>query len=1005
MGMPSLPPDLPPLRIEVRDSALVRQAVIDDFTRFDVSMVFNSVGHWQMELPSNCKSLDTLLQPGAGILLLRDDTGEVWFSGGIEEVTESFDSSGSVYMIRGRDDNGLLADRLALPNPAQEVYSEAVLQDNPAGFWRMNDTLTDAGQQTTDWSGNLRHMICPGAPSFPTSGRAGALQTDGDRSYFWTGVLQYLYRFHDAGLLFNTGQSITLECWAKFTDLAAFRMLIAKGTDTGPVQNYRLGVQTDGAFSFAYSSAGITAHIFSTAAGVITPGVWYHLAATYTYGTPASAHLYVNGKTVTGGWISGTGAQPPDQATDATYLGTRAGGGSFMSGSLDEVAIYRAALSAARVEAHYRAGIREESYVGSVIVDRPSRYYRLGEAAGANAFDSSGNVVTAAYSATGMTIGQPGAIMDSDYAAYFDGLSGMVTAPVLPSLLQWTIEAWIRRDGNQAGANSVISDIHPAQVNFTLSFTPGTGNLYAGFYLASIGWRETPATFIPDREWTHVVGTYNGSRLSLYKNGVLVSFLDVVATLISGGAGIRIGRRWDAPEYFKGHIDEVAIYPTALSPTRIAAHYASRIAGFDVRSGTVEAVMRGYVDANAGPSAIANRRITGLALGTYNTLGATITEQARYATLLDLLRLLAVKGEDGSNLIRNPGFELDTTGYGGFQSRIDRVIHTARFGIASCRVVSTDVVFTGVYFDGRSFGAYPISVLPGVQYTFGLYARLGSAGSKNMTLGIEWKTSADAAISTSSLGVILTSTSWQRFSITATAPGTAARVILHFYTNNAAQGVFDLYTDGWQFLVGRAYQDLTPLGFQLRHDLATSRLVFDVYWPRDRRPEAIYSPTLQNIYGYEHVRPAPEANVIYMGGAGVLTGRMVSVASDTDSIATWGRREVFRDRRDASDQTILAQSAQQELNEHASRETIEIDPMPTEGLVYGADYQLGDRVSVRSRAGLALEQVVHQVDIEISADGGVRVIPHIGPPSILDPDSGRSQLDSIDERINRLEAT
>jgi len=65
-----------------------------------------------------------------------------------------------------------------------------------------------------------------------------------------------------------------------------------------------------------------------------------------------------------------------------------------------------------------------------VLGDGPAAYYRLDEASGTAAHDSSGNGNVGTYSTAGVSYGISGAISnDSDPAASFNGSSGQVTIP------------------------------------------------------------------------------------------------------------------------------------------------------------------------------------------------------------------------------------------------------------------------------------------------------------------------------------------------------------------------------------------------------------------------------------------------------------------------------------------------------------------------------------------------------------------------------------------------
>ncbi len=70
-------------------------------------------------------------------------------------------------------------------------------------------------------------------------------------------------------------------------------------------------------------------------------------------------------------------------------------------------------------------------------------------------------------------------------------------------------------------------------------------------------------------------------------------------------------------------------------------------AAYDVRSGPAETVIKGYVNANAGPGAAVARRVSGLTVEGDGRRGQTITGRARFHTLLPFIQALAVQGGVG----------------------------------------------------------------------------------------------------------------------------------------------------------------------------------------------------------------------------------------------------------------------------------------------------------------------------------------------------------------------
>jgi hypothetical protein len=73
----------------------------------------------------------------------------------------------------------------------------------------------------------------------------------------------------------------------------------------------------------------------------------------------------------------------------------------------------------------------------------------------------------------------------------------------------------------------------------------------------------------------HFVATYDGTMLSLYKDGALaVPRVTDTASLPVTGTTTVIGAASQMNQFFAfGILDEVAIYPRALTPEQVAIHY------------------------------------------------------------------------------------------------------------------------------------------------------------------------------------------------------------------------------------------------------------------------------------------------------------------------------------------------------------------------------------------------------------------------------------------------
>jgi hypothetical protein len=208
-------------------------------------------------------------------------------------------------------------------------------------------------------------------------------------------------------------------------------------------------------------------------------------------------------------------------------------------------------------------------YSSEVRIDQPSAYYRLDELTGTAAADSSGNNRTGTYSGD-FLLGQPGALPDfPNTSVRFGGSSAIVACPALPRLLTFSVEAWFKLVGTQPGSAAIVSDIYPSNINFCMEI--GGNGLWVGHYNGT--WHQTPTYLCTAGVWYHALGTFDGTTLTLYVNGVQVGTTVDSSAPNTSSAGWRIARRWDNPDFVNGWIDEVAVYDHAVPAARVLRHY------------------------------------------------------------------------------------------------------------------------------------------------------------------------------------------------------------------------------------------------------------------------------------------------------------------------------------------------------------------------------------------------------------------------------------------------
>lgn len=190
-------------------------------------------------------------------------------------------------------------------------------------------------------------------------------------------------------------------------------------------------------------------------------------------------------------------------------------------------------------------------------------------------------------------------------------------------------------------------------------------------------------------------------------------------------------------------------------------------------------------------------------------------------------------------------------------------------------------------------------------------------------------------------------------------------------------------------------------------------LQFQVYQPIDSTQSVIFSPMLGNLLDFEYTDTDPETNYAIAGGTGEGKARVFTEKGDSNSISTYGRSESFLDKRDTTDTTELSQGVTEELAQKANQTSLTITPVDTDGVAFGRDYNLGDKVSVvitqpNNDGGQDALDVIQDVvrELKITTDGnGELISPMIGTPdSISHPILGIfSKMKKINKRISNLE--
>ena len=455
---------------------------------------------------------------------------------------------------------------------ALSSYANDVLGDGASSYWRLGDST---GTTAYDLAGHdpliEYNAVGHGAP--------GAILGDSDTASTFDGTSAYAAT-NDR---FPAPNTFTLEAWFKTTSTAGGKIIGFGNFQEGTGSNhYDRHVYMDAAGHVYFGVYNGGTRTLQTP-GTYNNGAWHYVVASLS---SAGMALYVDGRLV---------STNPSVTSGEDNVGYwRVGGDStwsgkpYFKGAIDEVAVYRTALTLGQVRQHYSDSGRTlpgtapaDAYGKAVYNSGPSVYYRLDGTSGP-ATDASGNGVDGTYFGT-VTRGVSSPVTTEGTAARFSGTTGseLATNQSFAAPQAYSEELWFNTTTTSGGkligfgnAQSGASSSYDRHV-----YMETNGQLTFGVWVGSQS-KITSSKSYNDGKWHYLVATQGSDGMKLYVDDQLVaSSPQTSAQSYTGYWRVGGDRTWNGTSYFAGTIDEVAVYQFVLTPQQISAHYAASPAG------------------------------------------------------------------------------------------------------------------------------------------------------------------------------------------------------------------------------------------------------------------------------------------------------------------------------------------------------------------------------------------------------------------------------------------
>jgi hypothetical protein len=430
-----------------------------------------------------------------------------------------------------------------------------VLEWDIAAWWRGESNTLDS---VTVNHGLMQPPTLPLTSSY-SAGRYGAAFSLRQGNYVTVPA--------SPSLNLGTGPGLTIEAWANPFSTAF------------PIVEWNSGTGTQGvylAYSVTRGPNYLEANLVDdqgASHGVLSPYLptiynqWRHLALTYDKAS-GTASLFVDGTAVT---QTNLGSFTP-RTTGNLYLGYRPpgqypGSGFRLNGYLDEVTLYRRALSPAELRCLVSQGeAGKYPPLTDCVAPAPGivTWWR-GES---NVWDSVADNHASAYGLIYSTNGNVGLAMVTGVRRY-----AIVNSPQgldVGKGTGLTVEGWVNPSRAQSG--TLLGWRSPFGVSLDHG-TPGEGALRIDLRdtLGVSHYLTSPSGIVKTGRWQHVACTYDHASgwASLFLDGapVAATNMGILTPETSGTVVVGSGAGGD----FQGALDELAIHGRALNSFEIAA--------------------------------------------------------------------------------------------------------------------------------------------------------------------------------------------------------------------------------------------------------------------------------------------------------------------------------------------------------------------------------------------------------------------------------------------------
>ena len=436
------------------------------------------------------------------------------------------------------------------------AYNNEVLALSPSAYWRLGES---SGTNATDETGNYDGTYT----NSPTLGATGLLEGDSDTAITTNGT-----NYVDCGDILSFERTDEFSLTFSFDGVvSSTEQPILGKTSTG---SQGILVSVDNGDLTVYIMGSWPTNTIDVRVPVVFEGL-NHVVVTYDgSSTAAGVIVYINGVEQTPNVLNDTLSTTTINSA-SWKIGSSYGAG--VACTIDEVAIFSKTLTSEEVNSIYTGflNLDTSTYSGLVRSTSPTLYWRMEETSGITVADegNTGNLSGTVFggivgnSVTGQ-VGNAITRTNSQYIRKSDEADF--------DTQELTLAGWFKIDSSSSGTAGFL--VHHGGTNYNwglyqnsadaLEFYVRIGSVQAAT-ISSANWNFD--------EWIFLVGTYDGSNLKIYLNGVLEDTTAASGTVSTNGGSFSVGQgdNWDG--VVLADYDEVAFWTRALDLPTIKALY------------------------------------------------------------------------------------------------------------------------------------------------------------------------------------------------------------------------------------------------------------------------------------------------------------------------------------------------------------------------------------------------------------------------------------------------